>query len=169
MLRPDPVQNVVQRLKQLGFKPRRVAEDCWVARCPLCGEERALTVGRASLVVCRNPNCKDYRILQTIGLPGRDAYNPARALEESPVVTAVKAVLERHPALHCSPTDLLRILNDFKPQRATTAKGWPKTHWALSRALRRLAPQLRGISIGVDFATTVEHRGRIITLVRPET
>jgi hypothetical protein len=90
-----------------------------------------------------------------------------RALEESPVVTAVRASLERHTALHCSPTDLLRILNDFKPEHATGGTGWPKTPWALSRVLRRLAPQLRGI--GIDFATTVEHSGRVITLVRPET
>ncbi len=76
MLRPDPVLNVVNRLKRLGFDPRRVADDCWVARCPLCGGARALTVSRASLVVCRNPDCRDYRILQTIGMPGRDAYNP---------------------------------------------------------------------------------------------
>jgi hypothetical protein len=74
MLEGDALLNVVQRLEHLGFTPRRVADDRWVARCPLCGTERALTVAGRPLVACRNPNCRDFRILQTIGLPGKTAY-----------------------------------------------------------------------------------------------
>jgi hypothetical protein len=88
-----------------------------------------------------------------------------QALEESPVVLALTAALDRHLTLQCSPTDLLAILNRFKPAHATAGTGWPRTPWILSRLLRRLAPQLRGV--GIQFAVSQEHNGRVITVFRP--
>jgi hypothetical protein len=93
----------------------------------------------------------------------RSAYE--QTLEESPVVFALIAALDRHLTLHCSPTELLRILNRFKPEHATAGTGWPRTPSALSRLLRLLAPQLRGI--GINCAMTREHNGRVITVFRP--
>jgi hypothetical protein len=42
--------------------------------------------------------------------------------------------------------------------------GWPKTPAALSRALVRIAPQLRAIGIMVTFDRS--HQGRIISIVK---
>ncbi len=86
-----------------------------------------------------------------------------QVLEDSPLVTALVMALEAYRSLCCSATELLEILTQFKPAHATAATGWPKSPWALSRALRRLAVQLR--ALGIEFQTSFEHRGRVMTLV----
>ncbi len=51
-----------------------------------------------------------------------------------------------------------------QPAHATAATGWPKSSWALSTMLRRLAGQMR--TVGVHRTTSRSHGIRFITIAR---
>ncbi len=87
-----------------------------------------------------------------------------QALEDSPLVTALVMALESYGSLCCSATELLGILESFRPAHATAATGWPKSPWALSTMLRRLAGQMRAVE--VHCTTSRSHGIRYITIVR---
>jgi hypothetical protein len=74
----NPIFNVISRLKQRGFAVRRLDQDEWEAGCPLCrAGGRTLLLTRSSLVTCRSAKgCRGDRILEAIGLPGREVFNP---------------------------------------------------------------------------------------------
>ncbi len=101
-----------------------------------------------------------------------DAYQANRraaseqALEDSPLFIALTGALEAYRSLHCSATELLGILNGFRPEHASAAAGWPKSPWALSTMLRRLAGQLR--ATGIECATARSRSERVITIARAE-
>jgi hypothetical protein len=82
----------------------------------------------------------------------------AWALEQVPLAAALNAMLTRGGAVECTPTQLLGVLNNFRPKRMSAAPGWPKSPWALSKTLRRLAAQLRTIGIVVTFARRYDAR-----------
>lgn len=69
------------------------------------------------------------------------------ALESSPVVTALFAMLKREPTFEGTATDLLHKLEIGTDTRV---KGWPKVARVLSGILKRLAPNLRGAGIVID-------------------
>ncbi len=101
-----------------------------------------------------------------------DAYQANRratceqALEDSPLFVALTSALDSYRSLHCSATELLGILDGFRPEHASVATGWPKSPWGLSTMLRRLAGQLR--TIGIDCTAARSHSGRVITVARSE-
>jgi hypothetical protein len=88
----------------------------------------------------------------------------AQALEQAPVASALVPMLALRGAVECSPTQLLRMLSEFRPKHATAASGWPNSPWALSRILHRLAAQLPAIGIVVTFSRG--HTARIIKIAR---
>jgi RepB DNA-primase from phage plasmid len=60
--------------------------------------------------------------------------------------------------------ELLHELNSsIADEDAKRSRGWPKTAKALSGALRRIAPNLRGVGLSVEFGRRTE-RGVLITL-----
>jgi hypothetical protein len=99
-----------------------------------------------------------------------DAYHANRvsacvdALEPSPLVAALLGLLAKQPAVCLRPRTLLLALGPFRPRHASLSTGWPSSPWALSLALRRLAPQLREIGILVE--STRRHGQRIVTVAR---
>jgi hypothetical protein len=98
-----------------------------------------------------------------------DAYHANRRsacaglLEEVPVVAALTAMLAIQRVFEETPTELLRHLSEYRPESALGAT-WPSSPWALSKLLRRLAPQLRETGIVVAF--TQGHLGRKVTVGR---
>ncbi len=74
----DEVANIVFRLRECGFDPRRVGEDAWEARCPGHGGiENALSINRGelnqALLECRaSQNCHRSRIIGPVGINNDD-------------------------------------------------------------------------------------------------
>ena len=69
----DGVANVVFRLQELGFEPRKVGADAWESRCPAHrSADRALSITRSEhnhvLLECRSPqHCPHARIIGALG------------------------------------------------------------------------------------------------------
>ncbi len=81
-------------------------------------------------------------------------------------VDDVRALFDRAARAGYPATELLGILNAFRPQHSSAAAGWPKSPWALSTMLRRLAGQLR--ATGIECATARSRSERVITIARAE-
>jgi hypothetical protein len=102
-----------------------------------------------------------------------DAYHANRrsacadVVEQSPVATALVALLARTPGLETNPNQLLRMLTQFRPRHASAAAGWPTSPWALSKTLRSLAAPLRETGILVAFGRG--SAGRLIRIARART
>ena len=88
-------------------------------------------------------------------------------LEQTPVAGALAAMLAKHADLEGTPSQLFQILNSFRPPHASVSTGWPKAPNGLSKALARMAPQLREIGIVVAFGRP--HEGRVIRIARAPT
>ncbi len=86
------------------------------------------------------------------------------SLEESPLFTALTTAIESYRSLHCSATELLTILAQFKPNHASAATDWPKSPRALSVMLRRLATQLR--AMGIYCTVSRSNTTRFFTIAR---
>jgi hypothetical protein len=71
------------------------------------------------------------------------------ALEASPLVTPLTTIAQK--GFHGTATQLLQVLTDKVTDDVRRRRGWPGNGRALSSALRRLAPNLRGIGIDVVF------------------
>ena len=77
MLR-DEVANIVIRLRECGFDPRRVGDDAWESRCPgHGGTENALCITRSeqnqALLECRaTQNCHPSKIIGSLGFNNDD-------------------------------------------------------------------------------------------------
>jgi len=87
------------------------------------------------------------------------------ALDASPIGSAVRALLAKHPqGLEVTATELLEQLNrSFADRRPP--KNWPQSPKSLSGALRRIAPDLRAVGVEVDFErVSGPKRQRIISL-----
>jgi hypothetical protein len=76
----DPIVNVVYRLGECGFDPRRVGDNAWEARCPAhrCSE-RALSITRKDfnsvVLECRsNENCRHDSIIRALGFTDKEVY-----------------------------------------------------------------------------------------------
>ena len=78
MLVRDEVANIVIRLRECGFDPRRVGEDAWESRCPgHGGSENALCITRSernqALLECRaTQNCHPSKIIGSLGFNNDD-------------------------------------------------------------------------------------------------
>jgi hypothetical protein len=76
----DGVANVVIRLQECGFDPRKVGPDSWESRCPAHrSAEWALSITRNEhnhvLLECRSrQNCQDARIIGALGLKNEHVY-----------------------------------------------------------------------------------------------
>ena len=76
----DGVANVVIRLQESGFDPRKVGPDSWESRCPAHrSAECALSITRNEnnhvLLKCRSTrNCQDARIFGALGLTNDHVY-----------------------------------------------------------------------------------------------
>jgi hypothetical protein len=80
------------------------------------------------------------------------------ALEASPVGKVVLDFLAKTSAWSGTASELLSELEKLADDKTTRLKGWPQTPRALSGIIKRLAPNLRAVGIGVEFGT--EGRGR---------
>jgi hypothetical protein len=76
----DGVANVVIRLQESGFDPRKVGPDSWESRCPAHrSAEWALSITRNEhnhvLLECRSTqNCQDARIIGALGFTNAHVY-----------------------------------------------------------------------------------------------
>ena len=76
----DAVANVVIRLRERGFDPRKVGDDLWEARCPVHrSSDYALSVTRGEFnhvkLECRGTeNCPYTRIIGALGLTNDHVY-----------------------------------------------------------------------------------------------
>jgi hypothetical protein len=76
----DGVANMVERLRQHGYEPRRVADDAWESRCPGHGGlEHELSITRSefnhAVLECRGtPNCQHMRIIRAVGFTNDHLY-----------------------------------------------------------------------------------------------
>ena len=76
----DSVANLIDRLRDRGFDPRRVGHDLWEARCPLHrGMEHSLAISRNELdhvvLECRSTqNCPYIRIIGALGFTNEHVY-----------------------------------------------------------------------------------------------
>src|SRR5262249_54067790 len=99
------------------------------------------------------------------------AYSGARAeghviaLEAHPIGAALRAVATSPGGWAGTAGDLLAKLTRLEPE-AAKGKDWPKTPRAMSAAVRRLAPALRGVGIEVelDQRDSGRNRSRLIHL-----
>jgi hypothetical protein len=82
---------------------------------------------------------------------------------ESPVAEAIRALPMPWTG---TATELLKILETYGDDRTLHQKLWPKSPRSLSGTLRRLAPNLRGIGIAVEFDERNGGTGRRIISVR---
>jgi hypothetical protein len=82
---------------------------------------------------------------------------------ESPVAEAIRALPIPWTG---TATELLKILETYSDDRTRNQKLWPKSPRSLSGTLRRLAPNLRGIGIVVEFDERNGGTGRRIISVR---
>jgi hypothetical protein len=69
----DGVANIVNKLHQRGFDPRRVGEDAWESRCPVHGgKEHVLRIARNDrqeiVLHCRNRKCPPAKIVSALDL-----------------------------------------------------------------------------------------------------
>jgi hypothetical protein len=76
----DAVANIVDRLREHGYEPRRVGEDAWEAFCPAHrSTDHALAITRNSLnqveLECRSShNCRHFRIVGALGITNDHVY-----------------------------------------------------------------------------------------------
>ena len=76
----DGVANIVVRLRQCGFDPRRVSEDAWELRCPgHRSAEYALSITRNefnhAVLECRGTeNCRHMKIIRALGFTNDHLY-----------------------------------------------------------------------------------------------
>ena len=80
------------------------------------------------------------------------------SLEESPVYFAVVKLLIDQRQFDGSPAELFGVLDAFIKSRPSLVRGWPKTPMALSKALSKIALQLREIGISVEFSRDRDSR-----------
>ena len=92
----DCIANVVERLNDRGFDPRKVGPDSWESRCPAHrSADRALSIMRNELnhliLECRSSeNCEYIRIIRALGFANEHVYaevqlvdQPAKACADS--------------------------------------------------------------------------------------
>ena len=76
----DAVANVVMRLMNCGYEPRKVGDDAWESRCPAHRSvDHALAISRNAfdhvILECRsNHNCTHSRIVTALGLTNEHVY-----------------------------------------------------------------------------------------------
>lgn len=90
------------------------------------------------------------------------------SLESDPVAVAVRFVLEETGESSGTATELLGILDQSADQRATRSASWPKAPRALSNRLRRIAPFLHAVGIGIENLREGHDRARKIVIRRAE-
>jgi hypothetical protein len=132
----------------------------------------------------RLPRMADFAVWATaaergLGLPDgafMAAYDANRAaandvaLESSPVASLIVAMVRAKGRWSGTATDLLDELTERADEQVRRAKWWPRTPRGVSGAVRRMAPNLRGAGIEVDFdrATGRERQRQIsITMANP--
>lgn len=88
-------------------------------------------------------------------------------IEADVVATAIRSFMETREKWEGIAAELLAGLNDATSEATRKLKGWPATPRALSGRLRRGAPNLRKVGIGVDFdRDSGRKRDRTIRLSR---
>ena len=84
------------------------------------------------------------------------------------VATAIRAEMDRRTVWTVTASSLLASLSEAVGEGGRKQKGWPSTARGLSGQLRRVAPVLRRLGIGVAFNREGQARIRTITLSRME-
>ena len=76
----DGVANIVIKLQESGFDPRKIGPDSWESRCPAHrSSDRALSITRNEhnhvLLECRSAeNCQHLRIIRALGFTNEHLY-----------------------------------------------------------------------------------------------
>jgi hypothetical protein len=87
------------------------------------------------------------------------------ALENSPLTEPLRRFVEARGQWEGSATELLAELVPLAGEDTTRAKDWPKKPQFLSGKLRRLAPNLRRVGVGIEFDREPSRKhGKIIRL-----
>ena len=99
----DAVTNVVMRLMNCGYDPRKVGDDAWESRCPAhrstdhCARDHSQCVQPCHSRVPERQNCAHSRIVSALGLTNEHLYAETpegwvRRLALVPVQTASRSV-----------------------------------------------------------------------------
>lgn len=80
------------------------------------------------------------------------------ALDASPVATAIQRFMTSRQTWQGTPTELLQELEQLVDEKTLKSKSWAGNARSLGKALTRLAPNLRGIGLVVNFTRTSNHR-----------
>lgn len=97
----------------------------------------------------------------------REAANDL-ALEAALIVPPLRDLLAaKGGAWQGTATELLHNLHDHADERTRESKGWPTNGRVMSNALRRIAPNLRVVGIGVTFHPR-RSQGRRLTVNAPQ-
>jgi hypothetical protein len=86
------------------------------------------------------------------------------ALEASPVGRVLLDFITNQVEWHGTATQLLEEIDRRADDRMKHLKQWPKTAQLLGNALKRVAPTLRSLGVGVDFVRGGSRGRRIISL-----
>jgi hypothetical protein len=79
-------------------------------------------------------------------------------LESSPVAQAIQRLMESRTVWQGTASELLANLEPLTPEKTARSRQWPGNSRSLGKALTRLAPDLRGLGIDVDFERTKSSR-----------
>lgn len=96
-----------------------------------------------------------------------DAYRGNRqeanvtAVDSSLIGPPVLALLEQQAVWDGSASDLLTEVERLAPQKSLEERAWPRGPAAFSRALRRIAPNLRAVGVVVEFPSRTGGQRRI--------
>src|SRR5262249_26172035 len=145
----------------------------------LCSAGAAALRHRASVRLVALPRMADFAVWVTAAEPALcwprgdflEAYGGNRAdahdlpLDASPVAGEIRALLAEQLSWAGTAGDLLQALNARAATGLVRQRTWPTTPRALGSILRRLAPNLRAISIAIEFGREPgTARRRLITL-----
>jgi hypothetical protein len=96
---------------------------------------------------------------------GNIAEQHQEALSSSVIGEAIVSYLRKNGDFEGSAKELLDALAAHVGEAMARRRDWPKSPKILSGLLRRIAPNLRAVSVGCDFATP--HGKRLIVLTAP--
>jgi hypothetical protein len=91
-------------------------------------------------------------------------------LEASPLAEAIQALVTRETYFKGTPTQLLKMLEEFAEPSVVRSRFWPRASNTLGRQLNRLKPDLEAVGLIVELGRegTGNHQARLISISKRE-
>ena len=142
----DSVTNLVVRLQDCGFDPRKIGDNAWEARCPAHGSsDYALSItrgerGHVSLECRGSQRCPYIQIIAALGFTNDDAYAETpewmierveqAAIHPASFESAVRMCPQTRPR---SFWRMLRSILDCRFWISDRIRTWPRSFWRTLR------------------------------------